>query len=881
MKKFYSLLITVFTGFGVQSQIVSFPDPDLKDILLIITPEHHLVKDLSGNFIRIDANDDGEIQISEALQVSFLDLHVMSGIQDMNGIENFTNLKILYASNNVSTVNLNGLVNLETFSCVNNSLTSLDLTGSPNLKNLHCDWGNIATLNCTGLIHLETISANANDLTSLDVSSLTNLQTLSCYGNAFTSLSLNGLTHLQTVNCSQNQLTSLNLSGLINLQHLDIRQNQFSSLDLSGLSNLNYLDCGLNHLTSLDFNEVSNLTFFDCYSNAFQSLDVSGLPNLKTLGCAGNQLISLDLSSLHQLQFLECGMNQLTSLNFAGVYENLTDVRCATNQLPALDVSGLPNLTHFNCRENLLTTLDLSANHHLYGSSCAENPPLTTLNVKNGSAEEYFDIENCPNLQYICADDTRVPWFQTMISIYNLTNCHVNSYCSFSPGGEFYTMQGTNRYNLDGNGCDVSDIHFPNLSVAFSDGTTTSNLMGNDTGAYHYDVNDGTFTITPTLENPSYFSVFPTVSNVTFPTTTSPFIQDFCISANGLHNDLEVFLIPMTAARPGFDAHYTIIYKNKGTNTQSGLLDLSFDDNVLDFVSASPTLSSQAANNLNWNFTNLLPFESRQITITLNVNSPMETPAVNDGDVLHYTATISGLTDETPDDNTFALNQTVRNSLDPNDKICLEGNVITPEMIGNYVHYIIRFENTGTFAAENIVVADVIDLNKFDIATLIPESSSHEFYTRINGNKVEFIFQNINLPFDDANNDGYVVFKIRTKPTLVEGDDFSNSASIYFDYNFPIATNTATTTITALGILDFELGSVFSLSPVPAKNSLTITTKQNITISSVNIYNTLGQLVQVTTNPNETIDVSGLKTGNYFIKLVSDKGTASSKFIKE
>ena len=34
----------------------------------------------------------------------------------------------------------------------------------------------------------------------------------------------------------------------------------------------------------------------------------------------------------------------------------------------------------------------------------------------------------------------------------------------------------------------------------------------------------------------------------------------------------------------------------------------------------------------------------------------------------------------------------------------------------------------------------------------------------IEGNKVEFIFEGIHLPFDDANNDGYVAFKIKTKP---------------------------------------------------------------------------------------------------------------------
>jgi hypothetical protein len=82
----------------------------------------------------------------------------------------------------------------------------------------------------------------------------------------------------------------------------------------------------------------------------------------------------------------------------------------------------------------------------------------------------------------------------------------------------------------------------------------------------------------------------------------------------------------------------------------------------------------------------------------------------------------------------------------------------------------------------------MIDLAKFDIATLVPLKSSHDFFTRINGNKVEFIFENINLDFNDATNDGYVVFKIKTKPTLVVGNTFTNNANIYFDYNFPITT---------------------------------------------------------------------------------------------
>lgn len=74
---------------------------------------------------------------------------------------------------------------------------------------------------------------------------------------------------------------------------------------------------------------------------------------------------------------------------------------------------------------------------------------------------------------------------------------------------------------------------------------------------------------------------------------------------------------------------------------------------------------------------------------------------------------------------------------------------------------------------------------------------------------------------------------------------------------------------------------VIRVYPNPAKETLTINGDSVILIKYLYIYNLLGQLVQKNTNPNETIDVSELKTGSYFIQIVTDKGTASHKFIKE
>jgi hypothetical protein len=140
----------------------------------------------------------------------------------------------------------------------------------------------------------------------------------------------------------------------------------------------------------------------------------------------------------------------------------------------------------------------------------------------------------------------------------------------------------------------------------------------------------------------------------------------------------------------------------------------------------------------------------------------------------------------------------------------------------------------------------------------VPLNGSHSFVTRIsNTGKAEFIFENINLPFDDLNNDGYVTFKIKTKPTLVEGDTFSNSASIYFDYNAPIVTLPYTTTLQTLGTDDFGFETYFNLYPNPVTSLVTIDRKELIKVKTLEVYNMLGQLTLVITNAenSNTIDV--------------------------
>ena len=841
MKKLTFTLIFVISTICVNAQIINFPDANFKAKLLEASTENFIAKNDFDEAIKIDANNNGEIEINEAENVFRLDINNLdpvtgltntaTAISSLVGIEYFVNITNLYLPNNtISTLNLNTLVNL---------------------TNLNCSFNLLTTLTIANPLTLIELDYSANQIPNLNVNQFLNLESLTCAGNQIQNLDLNSLTSLGTLGCSGNQLITLNVSNSLNLSYLDCTGNQLTNLDLSSNLNLSQILCTNNSLTSLI------------------------LPNNPDI--------------LLTTRVLNCSHNLLTNLTIT----KMTSVLCTNNLLTTIDFLYPEFIIRLDCKNNNFTSLDLSSltRNQIYTVDISNNTNLVYLNIKNGifNINEYppyvgLILSNCPNLQFICIDDipNEILYVQNKINSYGYTNCQANSYCSFVPGGLYYTIQGQQKFDNETDGCDIADGFIPNLKFSITNGTTTGTLISNNSGSYSIPVQAGSYTVTPILDNPSYFSVSPTNIVVDFPAQASPFTQDFCVVANGNHSDVEVSLIPINPARPGFDANYKVIYKNKGNQIENGSVNLQFDDAILDVVSTSPAFTTQTTNNLSFNYSNLIPFETREIYVVLNVNSPMETPSVNGGDILNFTATNTITnTDGMLSDNTFILNQTVVNSYDPNDKTCLEGNYVSPDKIGEYVHYMIRFENTGTFPAENIVVKDMIDTDKFDVSSLIPLNASHNYVTRISGNKVEFIFENINLPFDDATNDGYVSFKIKTLQSLVVGNTFSNTANIYFDYNFPIVTNTATTTIAALNNPSFEFANYFSLHPNPTTSELNINLKSAIEINSIQIYNTIGQLVTVQTGNALKVDVSQLKTGNYFIKINTNEGFSTSQFIKE
>lgn len=144
--------------------------------------------------------------------------------------------------------------------------------------------------------------------------------------------------------------------------------------------------------------------------------------------------------------------------------------------------------------------------------------------------------------------------------------------------------------------------------------------------------------------------------------------------------------------------------------------------------------------------------------------------------------------------------RTVTNGYDPNDKQSFPqgyGNQHYIEPNGE-IEYLIRFQNTGTDTAFNIVVRDTLS-PLLDLTGLQVGAASHDMDYRIYGeNILEFTFHNIQLPDSTTNqlgSNGFVEFKIPQQKDLSPGTVIYNSAAIFFDFNPPIITNETWLTI--------------------------------------------------------------------------------------
>ncbi len=133
-------------------------------------------------------------------------------------------------------------------------------------------------------------------------------------------------------------------------------------------------------------------------------------------------------------------------------------------------------------------------------------------------------------------------------------------------------------------------------------------------------------------------------------------------------------------------------------------------------------------------------------------------------------------------------------SYDPNDKQGFPRGYGAQHYIkpGVDIEYLIRFQNTGTDTAFQVVIRDTLS-PWLDPGSVVPGASSHPYRFDYYGDGyLKFVFDPIALPDSNVNqagSQGFVSFKVKQKPGVPLETDIFNQAAIYFDANPPVITN--------------------------------------------------------------------------------------------
>ena len=894
MKYLLTLSLIFFFGFHSHGQIVDIPDENFK---LFLTDQG------------VDTNEDGEIQISEALAVETLEIEGNDyEIMSVEGIRSFENLTYLDIHNcALMTIDVSGLLKLETLILDDIYLPKTVLAvGCTSLKNISDNTSESILVDLTGCTALESLNALVC-AREFNLTNCTNLKRLELDACMMYDITLTGCTSLNYIDIAvmnMNQSFNPNFSDLISLDSMILRSYNTNELAITNVPNLSYLE--VSEAEILFISSCPNLNEINIDSGIAFNYSIENLPLLENLDMGVPLVEIVHIEDCPLLKDLILPFTDITNLTLKNCV-SVTEVELNSTYSQTFDFTGSSSLREISLFESPVEIIlegcysleSFNVEIHSYTkvydfSDCINLKEvnlgfvldLETLILQNGSSET-VTFEEPHQLRNVCVDPEDFLSMQAYLSVYVDIDAHVTTQCEFTNGGEPFSIFGASYLDVNNDSCATS-----NVVVPFAKYSISNEFFGkwffysNEEGNYNFNLIDGEYTYGPDLLYGDYvFSTYPENIEIEFPMDGASVNQDFCFIPSLEEIDIiEVNLIPLEQARPGFDASYVITYKNTGNVTRGGDIKLTFQDEYMDFLFSEPMVSVQEEGFLSWSFEDLVPFETRNIEFSMNLNSPMDTPPLNGEDVVNFKAEVGPLGNQTLTVYWSYLNQEIVNSFDPNDKTCLDGDAFDQELVGDYLKYMIRFENTGTAEAVNIVVSDTLDDTKFDIRTLQVISSSHEVETELEGNVVKFYFRDIYLPFEDATNDGYITFKLKTLPTLTLGDDIRNKAEIFFDFNFPIITNTTSTvvsdftSVTDKEVNDFEL----EVSPNPTLGIVLIEGETDLT--QVDVMDVSGRLLEriafTATKKKYAVSLDSYTHGVYFIKAYSENGFSTNKVVK-
>lgn len=524
------------------------------------------------------------------------------------------------------------------------------------------------------------------------------------------------------------------------------------------------LDCSNLNISSLEGIQYFNsLDYLDCSHNLL--VNIPKLPDtLVTLICNNNQLTSLpDLPA--SLYMLNCSYNNLSSLPYIPDYNwarhytlgsSTREIQCQYNNIYCLptikDIKRLSIDSTISCI-NFINPFDLSMLMSVV-SIYGKNGIIDTAYLPGWSPDNTFPICNPTN---------------------NINNCTLTS-----------IVKGNVFYDNNKNGVkDPGELDAAYIPINLFNTTQTITNLGGNYGLSTALKGNYNLTITP----PNYFISIPSNLPITFSGKDTFITQDFALQAIQSIDSLSIDITPITnRARPGFVYSTLISYKNVGTNNISSNITLNFDATKLSYDSSSDHAVTNNIAALSLSTGILMPGEFKSFITYFKVK-----PSVLIGDsILSLASITNGVITATDSSKSY-----VTGSYDPNDKQATP--ILTPSQVtnGEYISYTIRFQNTGNDTAFNIVIADTLN-TRLQPESFVMVNSSHPCNTTFIGNIVYFEFLNILLPDSNINepmSHGFVTFRVKPLKTVKNNDVIPNKAYIYFDFNAPVITNVAITSI--------------------------------------------------------------------------------------
>lgn len=475
MKKF-SLILCVSLFSFAYTQNLNFTDSKFKALILSSTTANEIAKDLNGNSIVIDANNDGEIQVSEAQQVVTLNVK-MDATQKYNAVtgeinfpyyfthlpENvsdallFTNVEELYISDtksaNISFVNNSKITKLM---CMNRWFyDETSFNGSYYTSDFFPV--DFTIDNCPSILTMDDISAFyhpsflgqaifriKNNPQFNGVLILNNKLVSELY---FENINLTSI----SVNDSRG-LVKLSVPNIATLQTINITNTQDSQTDDQEI-NLIANNCAALHEIILDGD------YYDSRAVYLSAINVNGCSSLKKIKGLNTPNVDFSGAGLVNLEELDCAyynryiyttnslgsviLGNLTSLNLAGL-PKLKKITAFNQPLNYANINVCPLLQEVNIvtSSQFLSNLDVSNLTALHTLKAYDGAPedssipvnLQNINAQNCTALTALDIwgnydlktlnlQNCSSLQTFAISDNILYNYFSQLNTLNLLQC--------------------------------------------------------------------------------------------------------------------------------------------------------------------------------------------------------------------------------------------------------------------------------------------------------------------------------------------------------------------------------------------------------------------------------------------------------------------------